>query len=710
MRHALLLSALFLLTLLAGLLLGVSAPVYANWTGGFPLWPAVLGPALAGLAAAWCAARWLPALAGPKAAGALAILAALAAFATFGDSVRLVHDWTLLSLRLGLGYEDWRDFVLGQGLRWFGPLAALVPFLWGCGRALAPRARLTVFVGLCVGVILARILGGRLPTVTLWDVCLAGLLLAAPLLLAAACARRRTRWPAAALALPLLAGWYFLSQRTPLEPLREVNPFAPIAARDSVYTGQGAEGVTLRDGRLLRTAGVDEAALAASQLIPTLLRPDPNARIAARPAVGAPLLPNYETGRLKGLYDALWVELPPAWVPQERDYFGGAALAAALGSLNEGGLLVYDLDARALDARMVMARVGALRQRLPFVQLWMTGLNRWQLVASRKPIAADLGEITALLDRPAVAGLLLRANLGAPITLLPCCVAADAKTLEAALAEPIPPKVPRRSAAYARRLLFDGLGGQRLVPQFAPLYDAEMAWVALPKAAEGELRDVLAALRQARRLILKGDYHEASKANPSDPVLLGLADRERAAALAFERLADHENALRAYASAFALATPRPADVLAAAAVARATGKPGRAEPYLRLAESLAPEDPAVLAALAAFRLEDKAPAQAEHLAARALRAVGDGSPETALRLRFLLATAIARQAGREAEGLALARRVAAQAKTPADKDTYIPAYGQLLIDAGHALQGVAVKRHYQAYHELLPEAGREATP
>ena len=716
MRHALLLSALFLYTLAGAFLAFAADRVYALWTGGFALWPILL-PALAvGWLVGWGIRRWAEHRVGPRLLGVAALAVALvAAFVFLGES-RLVHDWSFLSLRIGLTYEAWRGFVWGQAALWFAPLAVLLPLLWVRGNAVAPRGRFTVFVGVCVGLILARIFVGRVPTFPLWEGAVALLLVAAGVWLVAACDRLWARLLAGCLALISLAYalllWTFGA--SPDDPLRDVNPFAPIAARDSIYTGRGTEGVTLLEGRLVRTAGFDESALAASQFIPLMLKPSPNARIAARPIVGAPLFPSYESGRLKGLYDAIWVELPPAWLPQERDYFGSAALSAALSNLTEGGILVYDLDARALDARMVMQRVGALLRHFPHTQLWMTGLNRWQLVASRQPITADLNEMGAMCSRDTVWPALGRARLDMPIFLLPCCMVADAKTLEAALAEPIPPRVPRRSANAARRLLFDGQGAQRLVAPFAPLYDAEMPWVSFPKEAESAFRDVLATLRQGRRLVLQGKYVEASEINPTDPVLRGLADREMASARAFEKLADHENALRAYASAFALAKPSVNEVFEAAEIARATGQPGRADPFLRLAESLAPDNPIVLLWLAEFHLDSKDPKTAERYAVRALRESAEDKawPDLPPRIRMTLATAIARQEGREKEGLALARQVAAQATAEAEKERFIPAYGNLLIETGHAVQGIAVKRHYQAYHELLPDthAKPEAKP
>ena len=79
------------------------------------------------------------------------------------------------------------------------------------------------------------------------------------------------------------------------------------------------------------------------------------------------------------------------------------------------------------------------------------------------------------------------------------------------------------------------------------------------------------------------------------------------------------------------------------------------------------------------------------------------SPEDIAASRFFEARCIAHQKGREAEGLRMARLIASTVSTKEEKDRYIPAYGQLLIDVGRFVDGVGVKRHYQAYAELLPK-------
>lgn len=697
------LGLLFLLSLFATLFAGLAARIYTLWTGGLSPWPVAFPALLLGFAAAWLAARFAATRIGPKACAALGALVAILAFAAFGDTEAVVKAWTFLSMRMGLTYAAWHTFVLKRALLWFAPAAFALPFLWH--RNGVPHGKRTVFVGACVGLILARLLAGRVPTVALLDLCLLGLLLAAPLWLAAECARRWAKGLAFALAVCLLLGWYFLSNRTAYEPLGNVNPFATIAARDSSYPGTGTAGVALREGRVVRTVGLDEASLLAAQLLPTLLRPAPEARIAVRPQAGAPALPTYETGALKGLYDALWVELPPAWVPDEADHFGASALDAALSHLKEDGLLIYALDARALDARMVVERLGLLRKSLPHAQLWMTGLNHWQIVASRKPITADFSALADLLDRPDVALALARANLLSPVFLLPSCVSADPAALEAALQEPIPPRIPRREHRHARELLFDGLGGRRLLADFARVYEAEMPWVIVPEATAGETRPILLALREARRKAMLGDYRDAAKANPTDPFLLGLADRELRAARDLEKLAEHQQALQGYIRAFALAQPSLPAVLEAATVARRAGKPERAEPFYRLAGELAPDALPYLIQYADFLFEAGRYAEAEALAKRVVAA--SRTPADIAASRFFEARCVARQRGREAEGLRMARLIAATVEGKEEQDRYIPAYGQLLIDLGRFVDGVNVKRHYQAYAELLPKA-REA--
>ncbi len=696
---ALRLTALFLYPLASALLVATASRIYAQWTGGFTSWFAIIPPLLIGACVAWLCARKTRRWAGERTCLGVALLVAILAFMAFGNTAQVVKEWTLLSLRIGLDYNAWHAFVARKAIFWLAPSMFLLPFLWLNNGV--ERGKLTVFFGFCSGLILARIGIGRIPTRWILDVSLLAMLML-PLLWGFSAYRRI--WTKCALALLMLmlgAGWYFGSFRSARELLTEVNPFAPIAARDNLYTGEGTEGVTLREGRVLRVARIDRASRTASQLIPVLLKPNASARIAVRPQADDPLLPTFETGQLKGLYDALWVELPPAWMPDERDYFGGGALEAALTHLQPEGVLVYDMDAHALNARMVMERIGILKVRFPYVQIWVTGRNMWQLVASRKPITADLEQISALNDRAPIAQALLRANIDSPVTLLACCLSAQAQTLEERLVEPIAPKVRWQEAREARKLLFDGIGSQRLEEAFAPQMDSEMPWVKLPPALADSLKPTLALLREARALLFKGKYKEASQIAPCDPYLLGLADREISTAHAWEQLAEHEKALASYASAFVLAQPAMADVLDAASIAQRTAKPERAEVFYQFAEVLNPSDPKYLWQYVYYLLDHNRPADALPFAERGVEGADD--PEERTLWQFCVAQCLTLQPKTKQEGLQRARAIAKSASTKFERDIYIPAYAKLLIETGDFVNGIRVKRHFQAYDELLEE-------
>jgi tetratricopeptide (TPR) repeat protein len=694
---------LFLFSLFTALLAGAAAPVYTHWTGGLPVWPVAIPAALIGATSAFLLGKYTPRFCGNKVCAGLAILCAVIAFAAFGDTAHDVDTWKLLSLRIGLDHTTWHRFVMGQALLWFGWAAFILPFLML--RFTAPRSKLILFVGMCCGLILARIFSGLIPTIRLYDVALAGCLHAAPLLLLSQCQKPLTRGAVISLMALLLLGWYFGMRRASNDLLTEVHPFAPIAARDGVYTGETAAGFTLKKGRVVRTAGVDIAAQTASQLIPALFFPAPTARIAYRLQTGEPILQGAETGKLSGNYHAIWVELPPAWDSAERDYYGRAALASAKDHLMPDGILVYENDGHALDARMLMERIESLRRVFPQVQLWMTSRNHWQLVASQTPLTLSATAINTLLDREDVAKAFLSANLESPFTLLSCCFIAETARLKDFLTETVKPAISRGSAGKARQLLFDGVGGKRLEEAFQPYYDLEMPWVSVPDMIAPELRLVLSTLRNARILALQGKHAEASQANPTDPYLQSLADRECCAARAFERMAEHEKALQLYRSAFAIAKPRVTDVIDAAEIARKSDDTSRAAPYFNLAVELASTSPDILMRRAQWYLEHGQATEAEADAREALKNIDSPEefPTETANVMFFIAQATLRQAGRAAEGLDLAKAIILSTPSKELRQSFVPAYGQMLIDAGLPVLGVRVKRHWEAYGELLPE-------
>jgi len=231
--------------------------------------------------------------------------------------------------------------------------------------------------------------------------------------------------------------------------------------------------------------------------------------------------------------------------------------------------------------------------------------------------------------------------------------------------------------------------------------DPEMPWVKLPPALADSLKPTLALLREARALLFKGKYKEASQIAPCDPYLLGLADREISTAHAWERLAEHEKALASYASAFVLAQPAMADVLAAALIAQRTAKPERAEVFYQFAEVLNPTYPRYLWQYVHYLLDRNRPADAVRFAERGVE--GADTPKDRAAWQFCTARCLALQPKTKQVGLQRARAIAKSASTEEERNNYIPAYAQLLIDTGEFVQGIRVKRHFQAYHELLEE-------
>lgn len=694
------LTALFLYALTTALYAATAFRVHMNWSGQFPIWQAIIPPALLVSIITWfLSTKRRCRFFGANMCFWVMLTGSVLMFWALSNTAQEVKSWQLLALRNGLDYDTWKAFVLRKAFLWLTPSVCVLPIIWA--RNGTPRGRLTVFFGACTGIILTRIFIERIPTRWLIDYSLAGMLLSVALWGFVLCTKIWTRACALGLLVFFTLGWYFGSFHSTYELLKEVNPFAPIAARGCYYTGVGTQGVSLKAGRLLRTDKVDSASQTASQLIPVLLRPDASARIAIRTQANDPLLSTFEIGSLKGLYDAIWVELPPAWMPEERDFFKTAALEAVLSHLNETGLLVYVLDGQALDAKMLMTRIAILKTRFPFVQIWMTGLNQWQLVASRKAIRADFEAISALSDRPEVALALLKVNIEAPVTLLACCLIADTAHLEKQLIEPVQPKLQRSEAKYARRLLFDGQGSQRLIDALIHQTDDNMPWVDLPNELETSVRPVLQLLCYARTLALEGNYSKASEINPCDPFLLGLADREIVTAQDWEKMAEHRHALASYASAFAIAKPRIGDVLDAALIAQRSEKPDTARPYYRLAMELDPENLRALVQYAHYLYENNCPQDAVKIAKAILAQVN--TPEETTVWEFFIAQCLTLQKGHEKEGLKQAYNIAVKAKTTDEKDRYIPAYAQLLINTGEIVRGVRIKRHYRVYNELLPE-------
>lgn len=691
-------SALLVYSLAAGLLLGAVKPVYALWTGGWGNGVYIVCALSVAFLLAWGAERlrWI------RAAGWVALLGALCAGWAFADTEALSHGWEILSMKVfaanggpadGLTWELWRGTARFCGIFWFVPTAFALMFLWRSDTGTG--GRFTVFAGGCVGLILARILSGRVPTVRLIDAAVTGMLLAAPLIIGAACARRRMLALCVPAAAVCVGGWWWLRVPAEAEPL-ERPYFAAVATRDLNYLTLKR---TYRDGRVVRCDGIETAPQTAAQLIPLLLRPQDNARIAYRLAAGLPIPADADT-ELKGLYDAIYVELPPAWMGSERDYFGTAAFAALTEHLQEDGIVVYALDARALDSRMLLERTAVMRTRFPYLQLWMTDPDLWLLAASRKPIRSEITAISDLLDRKDVRTALYGANIDSPLKLLSSCLTDDMAAIEAELEDPVAPSIPWRTSARARKLLFDGIGGGRLIRDFEPFRDYEMAWVEVPEGLE-DLRAVLSALQNARHLALSGKLAEAAAGNASDPYLLGLAERDIATARALVVLAKYREAVALFYNAFAIAAPRMADILEAARVATKGNEKAAAADFYRLAATVGPDDPAYLTQYMYYLAEIRDYAGSLRAAEAVVRVTGDADVRIASAALLQSARMMARL-GRRQEALALAYELAQATMGTEEEAHYVTAYGDVLIDCGNPLRGVRVKDVYAASGKLLP--------
>jgi hypothetical protein len=85
-------------------------------------------------------------------------------------------------------------------------------------------------------------------------------------------------------------------------------------------------------------------------------------------------------------------------------------------------------------------------------------------------------------------------------------------------------------------------------------------------------------------------------------------------------------------------------------------------------------------------------------------------PDETAQVMFFIARATAHQAGRATEGLQLAKAVIQSTASQKLLATFVPAYGQMLIDCGEPVLGVRVKRHWEAYGELLPDAATTEEP
>jgi tetratricopeptide (TPR) repeat protein len=310
----------------------------------------------------------------------------------------------------------------------------------------------------------------------------------------------------------------------------------------------------------------------ASQSIPLLLKPMINARIAAIPLKNTSCAYSfYATEPLDGQYDALWVEMPALTKDITTETFDSSIIQPYLPFLKEDGILELDFNARSLNTSRLLTRISILKGLLPNVQLWMTGQNRWQLVASKQPITTSYEAIATLFDREEVSTPMYQAGIPSPFALLVSCFTSDATPL---MVETMPPFTAPCDGRY-------------LLQDFSACYDYEMPWVITPEEDKDLYNEILGTFRLGRRLAYAKDFKEASKLNAYDPYLIGLAQHERINAKYLVKLGKIDAALNSYNLSFTYAEPLMSDILEAADIAMLSGQPDRAKPYYDMAADMA---------------------------------------------------------------------------------------------------------------------------
>lgn len=418
--------ALMLISFSLALILGLLYRIHQQWTGEISIWPALLISLLLGAGGAFFLRKTFR-----RQIDKIVTIAVITLLLIFFWDIRPTLDyWTSLPTLPHMNFTTWRTAMLLQVLLWFGPI--ITWFAFSFLRARQPKGRLSLLISACLGLLFYRLLSSQLHPTTLFFSAL--FLLLSGTYLFCVCSRTLVLQPwMHGLILILLFGGIFataptlhLASQLP-NPLHMV-PFAPFAMRNpqQPITADLTQ-QRIAHGTYLRTGTIEEKrALLTSQTLCYLFKPAPDARIALRARHNDALLPTADTGRetkLKGAYDALWIELPEAWTPQETQYFKPSLLNSLKPLLTEHGLLIYHIDIRPLTREMLLTRAQAIATTFPHVQLWATSPTHWQLLASRHPLKpAPHQALLALETRPDIRSATTALQLPPPFLLLSACV------------------------------------------------------------------------------------------------------------------------------------------------------------------------------------------------------------------------------------------------------------------------------------------------
>lgn len=372
------------------LLVGTLYRVYHLWTGGVPSWPVILSTSGIGL----FIGAILRHIANPRLDKIAAIGCTAIAFFLFWDVSTSITFWKNLFQNGTLTYTQWLHIIFTQAFLWFIPLVLWLTFAWM--RNKQPKGRLSIFVSACIGIIFTHFLVGRIATALLILIALClmaeGLFVICSSTLTNESLRRKL-----SMLTPLLACLIIVFSPTSHVCFTNHNgvsldfkkapeflafyPFAPIAAQErSTPLSSPSTEYHVQCGAYLRTDDPElKATLALSQQLAYILKPAQENRHGFRPLVQA-------TEEIKGQYDAFWIEIPPAWQADERDYFDKGVVKSLLDTVHENGYLIYHIDIRPLTFEALLTRAEALARYFPHVQLWITSTTHWQLVATRKAL------------------------------------------------------------------------------------------------------------------------------------------------------------------------------------------------------------------------------------------------------------------------------------------------------------------------------------
>ncbi len=180
-----------------------------------------------------------------------------------------------------------------------------------------------------------------------------------------------------------------------------------------------------------RNQQIDTAPRVASAALPFLLHPTANLRLAS-PRTNQPLPLNQTIVPLETPqpYETAWVELPPRFIDNATSFFNEANLHAWAMAMLPNGLLIIDIDAREQTCTQLQQQLQSLHVHFPILQLWQTGMMRWQFVCAKTPLRLDPETINQLPKRfPELHQMLIANGTMTPWALFAACVTTDASAL-----------------------------------------------------------------------------------------------------------------------------------------------------------------------------------------------------------------------------------------------------------------------------------------